>query len=425
MPRPKKADKKQKAKRRDAKDLRLVKEVEVKVPANNKKQKKIPEETRKKFAQYILEDRGYKITRYLGQGTYNTVYECKNPQGATVAAKVVMANNDDADDIEALLDEGFAAEELAKMKPINWDQYEDLFLKSMDPNAIKRAGYYYKHINLVEPKGIYEYKDGGKYYSIFEAPVVTQDAWQKFILTQLPPEDSDTEDAASEKSETFEYPPLDYAELKRMSKHTLKALVYLHSHGGVHLDIKPGNILIGIKPTGKSLSQLADMGFIDVTVGRDGTDNTESISWKGTEWFKAPEQLDGRVLAPDQVYKIDIYALGITLLQIYLTSKTHTLEDVRRYATPGRMRKLINDAPFGIERHFLTFVSKLTADDPKDRPTAAAALKLPFLDKSPKLPALPPRPSLTNNNDSQVSKNVRYMRGSRRSALPRRKKDRH
>lgn len=394
----------------------LVKEVKVKVPANNKNQKKISEETRKKFAQYILEDRGYKIIRYLGQGAYNTVYECKNPQGAKVAAKVVMANNDDADDIEALLDEGFAAEELAKMKPINWDQYEDSFLKSMDPNAIKRAGYYYKYINLVEPKGIYEYKDGKKYYSIFEAPVVTQDAWQKFILTQLPPEDSDTEDAASEESETFEYPPLDYAELQRMSKHTLKALVYLHSNGRVHLDIKPENILIGIKQTGKSLSQLADMGFIDVTVGRDGTDNTESISWKGTEWFKAPEQLDGRVLAPDQVYKIDIYSFGISLLQIYLTSRTHTLEDVRRYATPTQLRKLINAASYGIERQFLTFVSKLTEDDPKDRPTAAAALKHPFLTRPPKLPP----PSLNTNNDSKVSKKVLP-----RPALPRRKKDKH
>lgn len=69
MPRPKKQ-----AKRRDAKDLRLVKEVKVKVPANNKKQKEIPKETRKKLAKYVLKNRGYKITRYLGQGTYNTVY---------------------------------------------------------------------------------------------------------------------------------------------------------------------------------------------------------------------------------------------------------------------------------------------------------------------------------------------------------------
>lgn len=150
-----------------------------------------------------------------------------------------MANNDDADDIEALLNEGFAAEELAKMKPINWDQYEDSFLKSMDPNAIKRAGYYYKYINLVEPKGIYEYKDGGIYYSIFEAPIAPQNAWQAFIESQLPPKNSETEDAASEESETFEYPLLDYEELQRMAKHTLKALVYLHSCGRVHLDIKP------------------------------------------------------------------------------------------------------------------------------------------------------------------------------------------
>ncbi len=373
-------------KRRDAKDLRPVSEEEMRNLVRKKKAdeeqaneeqsdeeqsdeewKNIPEKTRKIFAKYVLEDRGYQIIRFLGQGAYSTVYECKNPQGEPVAAKVVMSNKDDIDGLVDLLTEVDAVADLAKMKPIDWDKYSDSFLESIAlkakgqaQTAKKRAEHYYKYINRPVNKGAYEYQNGKKYYSIYEAPIATMDAWTEFI----------------EKKG-----PIDYEEVKRMLDQVLKALVFLHSHGRVHLDIKPQNILRGTKPNGKSLSQLSDMGLIDVVVGPDGTDNTANIRWKVTEWYKAPEQLDECILDPKQIYKIDIYSLGATLLQIYLSKKGEPAGNTRSQVVKLQAGTYIREEHSEIGRRLLHLLKKMTAKNPEDRPTALEIFKDPFLSK--------------------------------------------
>ena len=41
-------------------------------------------------------------------------------------------------------------------------------------------------------------------------------------------------------------------------------ITYLHEHGIVHRNLKPENLLIGIKPNGSATVKIADFGFQQV-----------------------------------------------------------------------------------------------------------------------------------------------------------------
>ncbi len=216
----------------------------------------------------VLNELGYKNLKFLGQGSYNTVFKCNNKSNELVAAKVVMANSDDDYDVEALNTEIGTSDQLEKMKPINWEKYKDSFFK-INPSVAKRAKHYFKYFNRPVSKGACSNSDFQ--YAVFEAPLIKGDMWDTFVESE-------------DKSVNIE-------ELKKVAKNILKALVVLHSQGRVHLDIKPHNIFRAAGAKGKDIFQLGDFGLLDATVGRDGSDNTENVIWKVTDWYKAPEQV--------------------------------------------------------------------------------------------------------------------------------------
>ncbi|CAI2378717.1 unnamed protein product [Moneuplotes crassus] len=93
----------------------------------------------------------------------------------------------------------------------------------------------------------------------------------------------------------------------------LSAVAYIHSLGYAHLDIKPQNILFDENYN----IRLADFGTIEEDVRQDGL-----CCWKkGTDSFMAPEIKNMKKLQkPYNMYKADVYSLGMTLL-IMLTMK--------------------------------------------------------------------------------------------------------
>jgi serine/threonine protein kinase len=84
------------------------------------------------------------------------------------------------------------------------------------------------------------------------------------------------------------------------------ALSYAHSHGIVHRDIKPGNVLLG--PENWAL--LTDFGLVKILEAP--TTLTPSGMSLGTPAYMAPEQVTGDPIDA----RADVYSLGATLYQM-------------------------------------------------------------------------------------------------------------
>ncbi len=98
----------------------------------------------------------------------------------------------------------------------------------------------------------------------------------------------------------------------------LAALEAAHGAGVIHLDIKPGNILLG----GRGETRLADFG-----IAGDGADD-EVLPGRGTLGYMAPEQDD-----PQQASRVgpatDIYGMGVVLFEMLAGRQPAPGEDVR------------------------------------------------------------------------------------------------
>nr|MBA3422886.1 serine/threonine protein kinase [Thermoleophilaceae bacterium] len=92
------------------------------------------------------------------------------------------------------------------------------------------------------------------------------------------------------------------------------ALDYAHSHGIVHRDVKPANVLLGEDGNAK----LADLG-IAFAVER-ATHITRTGTVLGTPSYMAPEQLEGRDVGP----AVDVYALGAVAFEALSGHKART-----------------------------------------------------------------------------------------------------
>lgn len=82
----------------------------------------------------------------------------------------------------------------------------------------------------------------------------------------------------------------------RTVRQVADALAHAHQHGVVHLDVTPGNVMVGSD---------GHVTLVDFGLGRPAADAREAV--RGTAAYMAPEQADPRArLGP----KADVYALG-------------------------------------------------------------------------------------------------------------------
>jgi|GEM_PF-2943560 len=99
--------------------------------------------------------------------------------------------------------------------------------------------------------------------------------------------------------------PLPLAEVSRYLEDTCAALGYAHQRGVVHLDLKPGNLLL--HEDGRLL--LSDFGLAHL-IKEGAVQGGASLAF-GTPFYMAPEHLHG---LPDP--RSDLYALGVILFQM-------------------------------------------------------------------------------------------------------------
>ena len=203
----------------------------------------------------------------------------------------------------------------------------------------------------------------------------------------------------------------------RLFRQTLEAVAYIHSKDIVHRDVKPANIFIDTHQTvklgdfglavlmgAKSAPRDPSLTFPRPPAADEGGLSAESGSLRevvGTVFYRSPEQ-EGEGLAYDD--RADIYALGIILFELFnpfnsAMERVHVLSELRRTrhvptdfmqwsevvaadkkgsqrdGRQGEKEKERREERRVEREKVAAIVHQLIAEDPAQRPSAAALLK--------------------------------------------------
>ncbi|XP_034145317.1 proto-oncogene serine/threonine-protein kinase mos [Esox lucius] len=155
----------------------------------------------------------------------------------------------------------------------------------------------------------------------------------------------------------------------KFAKEIAHGLQFLHSHGIVHLDIKPANVLV----SREDVCKIVDFGCSQkLELGSDLSSLTPQMSHGGgTYTHRAPELLKGEDVSP----KSDIYSFGITLWQLITREQPYTGDrqyvlyavvayDLRPSVTGDAFFKLLQG------KVCLSMLSKCWSSEPSLRPSA-------------------------------------------------------
>jgi predicted Ser/Thr protein kinase len=153
-------------------------------------------------------------------------------------------------------------------------------------------------------------------------------------------------------------------------------LQHLHSHGKLHRDVKPSNVLV--EPSGRAV--VLDFGFVSELRAEDPA----AQSLVGTPAYMSPEQLWGQSLTP----AADWWAVGAMVYECFSGRVPADTAEVASGVRPSRLRTLCPDAPADL----CALVDDLLEPEPRARPDGRELLRR----------LRPPRASLPPQDSARV-----------------------
>lgn len=187
---------------------------------------------------------------------------------------------------------------------------------------------------------------------------------------------------------------LDESSISIICREILKGLIYLHSHGKIHRDIKAANILI---------SESGDVKLADFGVATQLSNNmSRRNTFVGTPFWMAPEVIKQE----DYDFKADIWSLGITAIELAKgrppLSEFHPMkvlflipendppnltdveDELNHSHIAPNSRRNGGHSQIKFSKDFKDFVSLCLRKNPKDRYSAKNLLKHKFIQKAGK-----------------------------------------
>ncbi|XP_017269535.1 proto-oncogene serine/threonine-protein kinase mos [Kryptolebias marmoratus] len=169
--------------------------------------------------------------------------------------------------------------------------------------------------------------------------------------------------------------PLEESRWFRYSADIAAGLRFLHSHGLVHLDIKPANVLL----SSAGVCKIADFGC-SIKLDRDCEVSSMGPHVShvcGTYTHRAPELLRGQQVSP----KADIFSFGITLWQLLTREPPYAgdRQHVQYAVVAQHLRPSLRDHPVFLSeqgRRCAALLGRCWSAEARCRPSAQDLLNL-------------------------------------------------
>ncbi|XP_072229933.1 membrane-associated tyrosine- and threonine-specific cdc2-inhibitory kinase [Leuresthes tenuis] len=152
----------------------------------------------------------------------------------------------------------------------------------------------------------------------------------------------------------------------------LSALQHLHSHGFVHLDLKPANVLI----TDSGRLKLGDFGLLlefKQTNAEPAEGKVKEDFQEGDPRYMAPELLRGEY-GP----AADVFSLGVSILELACNMEVPNGGEGWQQLRQGHLPSEITN---GLSAELQSVLKMMLAPKPSERPTVSELLALPFVRK--------------------------------------------